>query len=423
MISFKGMHFPNDMIPVCIRWYPANPLSYRHLEEMMEERGVSVDHSSINRWTLCFRPLIEKMARKHKRPLGDNWRMDEIYIKFNGVWKYLYRAVDKQGKTVDFLLTAKRNIAASKHFFNKAIGANGESEKVAMDKGGANKAAIDAIYVGRDRPIQVHQVKCINNIIEQDYRAIKRVTRRMLNFKLFCSASAVLAGVEFMLMICKGQFAFDDVNSMSFADQFYDLTGLVRLVKARSIISGTFRLLRNNATEPGIMRQMREVRDEDRFHAWPLQFHAERAWGLKRNNVPHMPGSRCVFRPVLEYALFFQTIIGVTVFISNAYAQSNPLGSLGSAGGFLGQYCFLILMFVAMYFLMIRPQMKRAKEEKTVMEALAKGYEVVNAGGVLARIPKISDLHLTLEISNGLEMTVQKSSVTMVLPKGTLKAL
>jgi preprotein translocase subunit YajC len=111
------------------------------------------------------------------------------------------------------------------------------------------------------------------------------------------------------------------------------------------------------------------------------------------------------------------------VFISNAYAQSNPLDALGATGGFLGQYGFLILMFVAMYFLMIRPQQKRAKEQKAMMEALAKGDEVVTAGGVLGRISKISDLYITLEISSGGELIVQKNSVTMVLPKGTLKAL
>lgn len=111
------------------------------------------------------------------------------------------------------------------------------------------------------------------------------------------------------------------------------------------------------------------------------------------------------------------------MFISNAYAQSNPLDALGATGGFLGQYGFLILMFVAMYFLMIRPQQKRAKEQKTMMEALAKGDEVVTAGGVLGRISKISDQYLTLEISSGAELMVQKNSVTMVLPKGTIKAL
>jgi preprotein translocase subunit YajC len=111
------------------------------------------------------------------------------------------------------------------------------------------------------------------------------------------------------------------------------------------------------------------------------------------------------------------------VFISNAYAQSNPLEALGASGSFLGQYGFLILMFVAMYFLMIRPQQKRAKEQKAMMEALAKGDEVVTAGGLLGKIAKISDQYITLEVASGAELVVQKNSITMVLPKGTLKAL
>jgi transposase-like protein len=230
MLNFKGMRFPIDVILVCIRWYVAYPLSYRHLEEMMEERGVSVDHSSINRWAIRFLPLVEKMARKHKRPVGGSWRMDETYIKVKGVWKYLYRAVDKQGKTIDFLLTAKRDMAAAKRFFDKAMGANGDPDKVAMDKSGANKAAIDVINAGRDVTILVRQVKYLNNIVEQDHRAIKRVTRPMLNFKSFRSAGSVLAGIELMHMIRKGQFAVDDASPMSFADQFYSLAGQVRPV-------------------------------------------------------------------------------------------------------------------------------------------------------------------------------------------------
>ena len=230
MLNFKGMRFPIDVILVCIRWYVAYPLSYRHLEEMMEERGVSVDHSSINRWAVRFPPLIEKMARKHKRPVGGSWRMDETYIKVKGVWKYLYRAVDKQGKTVDFLLTAKRDMAGAKRFFDKAIRDNGIPEKVAMDKSGANKAAIDVINAGRDVSIVVRQIKYLNNIVEQDHRAIKRVTRPMLNFKSFRSAGSVLAGIELMHMIRKGQFAIDGAASMSFADQFYALAGKIRPV-------------------------------------------------------------------------------------------------------------------------------------------------------------------------------------------------
>jgi putative transposase len=111
--------------------------------------------------------------------------MDETNFKVKGVWKYLYRAVEKQGKTIDFLLTAKRDMAAAKRFFDKAMAANGDPDKVAMDMSGAHKAAIDTIDAARDLPILVHQVKYLNNIVEQDHRAIKRVTSPMLNFKSF----------------------------------------------------------------------------------------------------------------------------------------------------------------------------------------------------------------------------------------------
>lgn len=230
MLNFKGMRFPIDVILVCIRLYAVYPLSYRHLGEMMEERGVSVDHSTINRWAIRFLPLIEKMARKHTRPVGSSWRMDETYIKVKGVWKYLYRAVDKQGKTVDFLLTAKRDMGAPKRFFDKAIGANSDPDKVAMDKSGANKAAIDAINASRNLLILVRQVKCLNNIVEQDHRAIKRMTGPMLNFKSFRAAGGVLAGIELIHMMRKGQIMIDGMDPMSFADQFSTLAGVVRPV-------------------------------------------------------------------------------------------------------------------------------------------------------------------------------------------------
>lgn len=136
MLSFKGMRFPVEVILVCVHWYAANPLSYRHLEEIMEERGVSVDHSTVNRWAIQFLPLIEKLSRQHKRKVGMSWRMDETYIKVKGVWKYLYRAVDKEGKTVDFLLTAHRDMAAARRFFEKAMREHGVPGKISMDKSG-----------------------------------------------------------------------------------------------------------------------------------------------------------------------------------------------------------------------------------------------------------------------------------------------
>ena len=228
MQEFKGMRFPVEIILVCVRWYAAYPLSYRHLEEMMEERGVFLDHSTINRWAIRFLPMLEKVFRRqYKRPVGLSWRMDETYVKVNGVWKYLYRAVDKEGKTVDFLLTAKRDKAAAKRFFEKAMNANGLPEKVTMDKSGANKAAMDEINAILPTPALVRQIKYLNNIVEQDHRSVKRVTKPMLGFKSFNAAKGVLAGIELMHMIRKGQLMMKGCEKMSFAEQFYTLAGVV----------------------------------------------------------------------------------------------------------------------------------------------------------------------------------------------------
>ena len=138
MLNIKRLRFPLDIILVCIRWYAAYPLSYRHLEEIMQGRGVFVDHSSINRWAIRFLLLLEKVFRKYKRPVGGSWRMDETYIKVKGQWKYLYRAVDKEGKTIDFLLTAKCDKGAALRFFEKAMRDNGTPEKVTMLKQGGH---------------------------------------------------------------------------------------------------------------------------------------------------------------------------------------------------------------------------------------------------------------------------------------------
>ena len=193
----------------------------------MEERGVSVDHSTINRQVVCFLPVIEKQSRKHKRQVGASWRIDEAYIKVKGVWRYLYCAVDKEGKTVDFLLTAHRDMSAARQFFEKAMRENVTPTMIAMDKSGANKAAIDEINSITATPIAVRQVNYLNNIVEQDHRAIKRVTKPMQGFKTFEAASNVLAGIALMHMIRKGQFAIDGAPT-SVADQFYALAGQVR---------------------------------------------------------------------------------------------------------------------------------------------------------------------------------------------------
>ena len=205
MIEFKGSHFERDVILWGVRWYVAYPISYRQLEEMMDERGVEVDHSTLNRWVLKYVPLLETQFCARKRSVGSSWRLDETYVKVKGVWKYLYRAVDKAGATVDFLLTAKRDGNAVLRFLRKAIRCNGTPIKITIDKSGANTAAIGSYNTDHKAGIEMRQIKYLNNIVEQDHRAIKRQIRPMLGFKSFWSAAVTLAGVELMHMIRKGQ--------------------------------------------------------------------------------------------------------------------------------------------------------------------------------------------------------------------------
>jgi transposase-like protein len=219
----RRLHYPLEVILTCVRWYAAYPLSLRNLEEMMAERGVLVDHATVHRWALKILPVLAKAFRRRKRPVGTSWRMDETYIKVNGQWKYLYRAVDRLGQTVDFLLTAQRDMAAARRFFERAIGLHDVPEKITIDKSGANTAAVRALIDDRGASIELRQSKYLNNLVEQDHRAIKRRVRPMLGFKSFRWATKVLAGIETMHMIKKGQLACPDGQVMSAADQFYSL--------------------------------------------------------------------------------------------------------------------------------------------------------------------------------------------------------
>ena len=143
----KRLRFPFDIMLLCVRWYVAYPLSLRNLEEMMQERGLFVDHSTIHRWIVKLVPVLEEAFRKRKRKrgigaVGKSWRLDETYIKIRGEDRYWYRAVDKQGNTVDFLLTAKRDRRAAQRFFTRAVKNNRLPEIVNIDKSGANNAGI-----------------------------------------------------------------------------------------------------------------------------------------------------------------------------------------------------------------------------------------------------------------------------------------
>src|SRR6266850_3752326 len=204
-VSFKGAHFPKDIILTGVRWYVAYPLSTRHVEKLMLERGVHVEHSTINRWVVKYSPQLEEAFHRRKRPVWVSWRMDETYIKIKGAWYYLYRAVDKQGQTIDFLLTAQRDEQAAKRFLTKAIRRHGVPEKITIDGSAANEAAIKSYNEAHGTAIAIRKIKYLNNIVEQDHRAVKRVTRPMLGFKSFDAAQGTLAGIELVHMIKKWQ--------------------------------------------------------------------------------------------------------------------------------------------------------------------------------------------------------------------------
>lgn len=210
-ISFKGAHFPKDVILFAVFFYVRYGVSYRDLEEILTERGVNVDHATLNRWVTKYAGQVAVEARRRKRPVDRSWRMDETYVRVKGRWVYLYRAVDKFGKTLDFMLSRRRNKAAATKFFARALETNGMPRKIVIDKSGANTAGINEINrmlkrFGCPVPIEMVRIKYLNNIVEQDHRFIKRRIRLMLGFKSFKAAASTLAGIEVASMIRKGQF-------------------------------------------------------------------------------------------------------------------------------------------------------------------------------------------------------------------------
>ncbi|MEK8095487.1 IS6 family transposase [Methylocystis sp. IM3] len=219
MIEFKGSHFERDVILWGVRWYVAYPISYRQLEEMMGERGIEVDHSTLNRWVVKFAPALDRQFRSRKRPVGSSWRLDETYVKIKGSWKYLYRAVDKAGATVDFRLTTKRDRKAALRFLRRAIGQNGAPKKITIDKSGANTAAIESYNAEHEAGIEIRRRKYLNNIVGAERSS--GWVRPALGFKSFRSATATLTGVELMHMIRKGQLR--TTGKMRPAKQFYAL--------------------------------------------------------------------------------------------------------------------------------------------------------------------------------------------------------
>jgi len=223
-ISCKGAPFPPEVILMGVRWYVAYPLSPRHVEALMEERGVEVDHSTMNRWVITYSPRLEEAFHRRKRPVWISWRMEETYITVKGEWRSLYRAVDHHGQTIDCLLTERREKEAALRFLKKAIRRNGVPDTITIDGSDANEAAIQRYNEEHGMTIAIRQVKYLQNVVEQDHRAVKRITRPMLGFKAFDAAQCTLAGVELMHMIKKRQMVGEAGDEdRTAAELFYSL--------------------------------------------------------------------------------------------------------------------------------------------------------------------------------------------------------
>jgi len=215
---FKGFCSSPEIIMLFVYMKCRFSLSYRDLEEMASIRGAVIDHATLHRWLIRFVPLIDQEVRKRKKPVGSSWRMDETYIKINGKWVYLYRAVDSYGNTIEFLLRKYRDAIAAKAFFRKAFKNNGTPGSVTIDKSGSNTCALNSFNesLAEEQKIEIRQNKYLNNIIEQDHRFIKKRTKPMLGFKSFRSAKITINGIENIRIIQKGQIIGSNDNVSTF---------------------------------------------------------------------------------------------------------------------------------------------------------------------------------------------------------------
>ena len=206
---FKWKHYQPEIILLTVRWYLRYNLSFRNLVEMMEERGLTMAHTTIMRWVHQYGPELDERVRRHLKPTNDSWRVDETYIKVKGQWMYLYRAVYSKGNTIDFYFSKTRDKRAAKCFFKKALRSFHVSKPrvITVDKNPAYPIAVEELRKEKNMPsgMQLRQKKYLNNLVEQDHRFIKKRVRSMLGMKSFRTATYILSGIEAMHMIKKKQ--------------------------------------------------------------------------------------------------------------------------------------------------------------------------------------------------------------------------
>lgn len=229
--SFHWRHYPGDIIMWCVRWYLRYPLSVAQMAEMTAERGLAISPSCIWRWVQIYGPELDKRCRRHLKPTNRSWRLDETYIKVKGEDRFLYRAVDSTGQTIDFLLTARRDAAAAKRFFRRALANPGNRmpRVINVDKNRAYPVAVEDLKEQGTirRRCKLRQCKYLNNIIEQDHRTVKRRTWLAKGYGSVPTAWRTLRGIEAMDMIRKGRARRvakgDTIAQVKFIDKLFDI--------------------------------------------------------------------------------------------------------------------------------------------------------------------------------------------------------
>jgi transposase-like protein len=220
--AFAGLRFPPDVIVVAVRWYPRFSLSYRDVEELLVERGVEVDHVTVYRWVQRFTPLLADAARFCRHAPGDRWHVDETYVKVNGVWRYVYRAVDQYGQVIDVLVSARRDAGAARGFFQRALSAlRVTPSEVVTDAAAVYPAVLDELI-----PAAWHHVEqYANNPIEADHSQLKHRLRPMRGLRTDRTAQVIIAGNAFMQNLRRGHYelAVDAPPAMRVAAAFTEL--------------------------------------------------------------------------------------------------------------------------------------------------------------------------------------------------------
>ncbi len=222
---FKRRRFPVEIILLCVRWYCKYGISDRDLAEMMQERGITVDPSTIFRWVQRYAPEIEKRLRRFQGARSGSWRVDETYVPVGGKWKYLFRAIDKHGHLIDFVLSDHRNTQAAYRFLRKAMKIMSEypPSSITTDRLASYPKAIRRLQAegSLSEDVEHRTSKYLNNIIEADHGALKRVIRPTRGFQSMKTARATIKGFEVMPMIRRGHCALTQPG----------VTGEIRLVE------------------------------------------------------------------------------------------------------------------------------------------------------------------------------------------------